>query len=202
MKKDDRDDFDLDSESERILFLTDVDESPVTTVIAHLFTLAKKDKKKSIYIVINTFGGSVYDMFALYDAMKYIQSLGTAVNTIGIGKIMSAGVLLLAAGSERKVGQNASIMYHWGKSEAAGDIFEMEVEIQETKRIEHLCNKLLSENSKMSIADIENLISKRTDVYLSASDAIHYGIADMILEIPPEKKPKPLKKKLPRKTKK
>lgn len=194
-----KDDFDLDSESERILFLTDIDETPITMVTSHLFTLAKKDKKKPIYIIINTFGGSVYDMFALYDAMKYIQSLGTPVNTIGIGKIMSAGVLLLAAGTNRKLGPNASIMYHWGKSEAVGDLFEIEIELAEIKRIEHLCNKLLSDNSSMTIEDIETLILERMDVYLSSEEAIKYGLADSLLGVPVKGSQK---KKLSKKKKK
>jgi ATP-dependent Clp protease protease subunit len=197
-----KDDFDLGSESERILFLTDVDESPIATVTSHLFTLAKKNKKEPIYIVINTFGGSVYDMFALYDAIKYIQSLGTPVNTIGIGKVMSAGVLLLAAGTTRMVGPNASIMYHWGKSEASGDIFDMEVELAEVKRLENLCNNLISQNSKMSIEDVEQMLSRRTDVYMSADEAVHYGLADILLssvKITKKKSKKTTKKKAKKK---
>ena len=182
MKKPYDDDF--EGEAERILFLTDVDETPVISVMGHLFTLSKKDKTKPIYIVINTFGGSVYDMFALYDAIKFVQSLGVEVNTIGIGKIMSAGVLLLASGTHRKIGKNASIMYHWGFSEASGNIFQMEVELAEAKRLEYLCNDLLCHNTKMDTKQIEELLLAKTDVYVPASKAIELGIADGFLETP------------------
>ncbi len=90
-------------------------------------------------------------MFALYDAMKYVQSFKIPVDTVGVGKIMSAGVLLLAAGTCRKVGKNASIMYHLTANSVDGNIFDIECELAETKRLEALCNDLLAENSKMTV---------------------------------------------------
>jgi ATP-dependent Clp protease protease subunit len=177
MKKDETTNED---DSERIIFLTDVDEAPITAAMSQLFTLAAKDNgaKKPISIVINTFGGSVYDMFALYDAIKYVQSFKIPVNTIGIGKIMSAGVLLLAAGTTRKIGRNASVMYHLTAASADGNIFDIETDLAETKRMEKLCNELLAENSRMTVEYIDAMLKEKTDIYMTAERAIELGIAD------------------------
>lgn len=183
-----------EDDSERTIFLTDVDEIPITAAISHLFSLAAKGGNKPITIVLNTFGGSVYDMLALYDAIKYVQSLKIPVNTIGIGKIMSAGVLLLAAGTERRIGKNASVMYHLTVDSVDGNVFELEVEIAETKRIERLCNELLAANTRMDIKDIDNLLSNKIDVYMGSERAIELGIADKILSFSKKRKKRKIKK--------
>lgn len=169
-------------EDERIIILNDVEESTISTAIQSLFSLAQKDKKNPIYIIINTFGGLIYDMFALYDAIKYVQSLGIQVNTIGLGKIMSAGVVLLAAGSIRKIGKSATIMWHWGSDSIEGDIFELKNELSEVERQEELCNEILAKETKMSKQEILDLLSSRMDVYITSEKAIQYGIADGYLE--------------------
>ena len=82
--------------NERVILMTgEIDESPVGHVITHLFNLSRKNPKAPIYLVINTYGGSVDDMFALYDAMLFVKA---PIRTVGLGKIMSAGLFLLAAG--------------------------------------------------------------------------------------------------------
>jgi|GEM_PF-1582841 len=171
-----------DFEDDRIILLNEVDESPISTAIQSLFTLAQKDKKTPINLIINTFGGSIYDMFALYDAIKYVQSLGTPVNTIGLGKIMSAGVILLVAGNTRKVGKNSTIMWHLGTDSIEGDMFELRNELNEVERLDDLCNHILCQETNMSKKDIENLLSSRVDVYVTPEQAIEYGMADSYLE--------------------
>lgn len=175
VKKDDDDD-------DRIILLNEVDETPILTAIHSLFTLAQKDKKNPIYIVINTVGGSIYDMLALYDAIKYVQSLGITVNTVGLGKIMSAGVILLAAGNSRKIGKNATIMWHWGSDSVEGNIFEMKNEVNEFERLEHLCNDIFKEETKMTKEEMEELLNSKIDVYITPEKAIKLGIVDEYLE--------------------
>lgn len=185
MGQDDEDDGTVISfANERLIYLTGyVEESPIANVTAALFSLLRRDAKKPIKLIISTYGGSIYEMFGLYDAIKYVQSVGCPVHTIGLGKIMSAGVLLLACGSEghRQVGQHASIMYHMGKSEAEGDIFEMRNSMQELERLEKTANELLAANTNMTVEDISKMLKERHDVYLSAEEAVELGIADAIL---------------------
>jgi len=171
-----------DYDDDRIIILNEVDESPISNAIHQLFTLAQKDKKSPIHIIINTFGGVIYDMLALYDAIKYIQSLGIPVNTIGLGKIMSAGVILLAAGTSRKIGRNATIMWHVGHDEFGGDILEIENEILEFRRLEGLCNKILSEDTKISDDKMKEMLHPRVDVYITPKEAIQFGIVDGYLD--------------------
>lgn len=168
----------------RIIYLTGtIDENPVSNVIASLFSLLKKDSKKPINLVISTYGGSIYDMLGLYDAISYVKSVGCPVHTIGLAKIMSAGVLLLACGSHghRLVGEHTSIMYHLGKDEIHGDMFEISNGLKELERIDILVNKLLSKHTNMSIEQIDELLKERQDVYITAEEAIKMGIADKIL---------------------
>lgn len=173
--------------NERLIYLTGyVEENPIAQATAALFNLLRKDPRKPIKLVISTYGGSVYEMFGLYDAIKYVQSLGCEVHTVGLGKIMSAGVLLLACGTKGKrlIGENTSVMYHLGKSDAEGDIFEMRNSMKELERLEVLANELLSSNTSMSVNDIDEMLKERQDVYLTAERAIELGIADVILGKP------------------
>lgn len=170
--------------SERVIFLSgDIDEHPIANVTASLFSLLKKDHRKPIKLIISTYGGSIYEMFGLYDAIKYVQSIGCPVYTIALGKVMSAGVLLLACGNKgfRSIGENTSVMYHLGSDEMGGDLFELKNSIKEFERIEELAIKLLSENSNMSIEDINSMLKDRQDIFLTSDEVIKLGIADYIL---------------------
>lgn len=171
-----------DDDDARLILLNEIDESAILSAIQSLFLFSQKDKTSPINIVINTFGGGIYDMFALYDAIKYVQSLGVPVNTIGLGKIMSAGVLLLAAGTVRKIGKNSTIMWHWGTDAIEGDMFELKNELDELARLDKLCNTVLTDETKMFKKDVEKLLSGRMDIYITPEQAIEYGIVDSFLE--------------------
>lgn len=176
--------------NERILFLAGyVEEQSIAHTTAGLFMMLRRNPRKPIKLIINTYGGSVYEMFALYDAIKYVQSVGCPVHTVGLGKIMSAGVLLLSAGEKgnRMIGPNASIMYHMGHSSADGNVLDIKNEINEFERQEKLANRLLSENTNMSIQDITKMLKSKNDVYMTAGKAIELGIADAFLgSTPPD----------------
>jgi ATP-dependent Clp protease protease subunit len=192
-------DFDEEDEN-RIIVLNEIDESPISNAISTLLGFAKKNKKSPINIIINTFGGNIYDMFALYDTIKYVQSQGIPVHTIGLGKIMSAGVILLAVGNNRKIGRNATIMWHVGRDEVSGDIFEIKNDLNEFNRLESLCNKVLSSDTIISDEKMKEMLSPRIDVYITPAEAIKYGIVDGYLEAS-ESKYNSLSKKTDKKTK-
>lgn len=173
---------DFDDEENRIIILNDIDESAISNAIHLLFSFAQRDKKSPINIIINTFGGIIYDMLALYDAIKYVQSLGVVVNTVGLGKIMSAGVILLAAGNNRKIGRYATIMWHMGRDEFGGDILEIKNELDEFERLESVCNKILSEDTKISSDKMKEMLHPRIDVYITPEEAIQFGIVDEYLD--------------------
>jgi ATP-dependent Clp protease protease subunit len=112
-----------------------------------------------------------------------LKSHGTQVCTVGIGKIMSAGVLLLACGAKGKrlIGRSTTVMMHSASGGTVGNVFEMVNEVTEAKRINDLMVDLLVENTKMSKSYIEDMFNKKLDKYIDAEKAIELGIADKII---------------------
>jgi ATP-dependent Clp protease protease subunit len=168
-------------DEDRMIYLSgDVNEITITNVIAQLFSFAKKDSQRPIYIVISTYGGSVDEMFSLYDAIKFVSA---PVYTIGIGKIMSAGVLLLTSGKKTKrlIGKNARIMIHPIFGGSLGNVFEQQNELNEMKRMQKQLNECLANETGKSIEEIENLMKSRMDTYLTPEEAINFGIVDNLI---------------------
>ena len=131
---------------------------------------------------ISTYGGSASDMFAIYDVMQSIKK-DCDVCTIGLGKVMSAGVLLLAAGTKgkRKIGANCRVMLHGVIAGSSGSLISIENEMEETKIMQKMYIQAIAENTNMSEAHLRKLIKRNTNVYLSAKEAVELGIADEII---------------------
>jgi ATP-dependent Clp protease, protease subunit len=173
--------------SERIVYLAgEVNEMSIAHVTATLIALANQDKTSPIKLIVSTYGGSVDEMFSLYDVMKYVPC---PVHTIAIGKVMSAGVLLVAAGSKgnRLIGKSTRIMVHPISAGMEGTVFTMENEMAETRRMQQLMEELLLAETKMSKAQLQAIMKKGHDTYLTAKEAVKLGIVDAIFE-PREKK--------------
>jgi len=131
---------------------------------------------------VSTYGGSAVEMFALYDVMRQIRE-ECPIHTIGIGKVMSAGVLLLAAGTpgKRQVGVNCRIMIHGVVSGQHGYLADIENEFEEAKFTQDLYIKALAGETNMTVKYIKKLLQRKTNVYLSAKEAVELGIADIII---------------------
>ena len=131
---------------------------------------------------ISTWGGSVVDMFAVYDVMKMIQH-ECDIRTFGFGKVMSAGVVLLAAGTkgQRFVGSNCRLMIHGVSSGQQGNLDELKNELEEAKWAQKQYIKALAKDSKMSQKQIRELFSQNKNIYFNAEQAIEYGIADYVI---------------------
>ena len=158
-----------------------VNQASIAAVIKNLFELEFKNPETPIHLVIDTYGGSVHSMFSLYNAM---QAISSPVYTIGLGKIMSAGVLLLAAGEKghRKIGQHATVMIHPVSSINYGNIFEMEHDIEETRRLQDLLVESLSDETNLSTKRLEKIMEKEKDQFFEADEVVKMGIADIIIE--------------------
>ena len=135
-----------------------------------------------IKFYISTFGGSAADMFAVYDAMRMAKDK-CDIHTYGMGKVMSAGVLLLAAGTkgERRIGANCRVMLHSVISGQHGSIHDLENEVQEVKFTQKLWTKALLKETNMSEAYLRRLMRKKVNVYFDAEKAVELGIADIII---------------------
>ena len=134
-----------------------------------------------IDFIISTHGGLAADMFSVYDTMRELREM-TPIHTKGIGKVMSAGVLLLAAGTKgkRKIGRFCRVMIHGVMAGQHGYLADVENEFKETRAIQRMYVKALSEETNMSEAYVRKLMNKKTNVYLDAEEAVKLGIADII----------------------
>ena len=152
---------------------------------ASSYTLGDQDSVDDpppIQMKISTCGGSALEMFGIYDVMRGIRDL-VNIETHGIGKVMSAGVLLLAAGTKgkRKIGRNCRVMIHGMMGGYHGNITNMENEIQEVKWIQERYVESLVEESFLTEKKIKSMLNRQVDIYLSAEQAVKYGIADIVI---------------------
>ena len=120
-------------------------------------------------------------MFSVYDTMREIREKSPII-TKGIGKVMSAGVLLLAAGTkgERRIGKYCRVMLHGVTAGQHGYLADVENEFKETKSIQRMYIQALVNETNMSEPYVKKLMNKKTNVYLNAEEAVKLGIADII----------------------
>tara|TARA_Y100001937_G_scaffold100003_1_gene136735 strand:- start:6820 stop:7509 length:690 start_codon:yes stop_codon:yes gene_type:complete len=138
---------------------------------------------RSIAMMISTHGGVASDMFSILDVMDMVKKRTCDIETFGVGKVMSAGVPILAAGTKgkRKVGRNCRIMLHNVMAGTGGTIFSMENELEEIKWVQERYIETLASYTKLTPSKIKKLLKTQKDVYISAEEAIKMGIADEII---------------------
>lgn len=137
------------------------------------------DLTKPISVYVDTFGGSVNSALLMYDAIK---ACAAPVVTIGIGKVMSAGALLLAAGEpgNRFITENTRVMLHQISGGAFGPISDMEASLSETRNLQEVFYSLLSKDTGVSLSKLMKDIGQH-DFYMSATEAVAYGLADKLV---------------------
>jgi len=138
---------------------------------------------RSIAMMISTHGGVASDMFSILDIMDMVKKRTCDIETFGVGKVMSAGVPILAAGTKgkRKVGRNCRIMLHNVMAGTGGTIFSMENELEEIRWVQERYIETLANYTKLTPSKIKKLLKTQKDVYISAEEAIKMGIADEII---------------------
>tara|TARA_R110000824_G_scaffold160957_1_gene335940 strand:- start:6221 stop:6874 length:654 start_codon:yes stop_codon:yes gene_type:complete len=168
---------------------TDVVEEKVAELVQALLYLNELDKlqedeskKKPIEFYISTLGGSADDMFALYDVMRVVKKT-SGIHTIGVGKVMSAGVLLLAAGTkgERQIGKNCRVMIHSVIAGSHGTLPNLANEMEAIQKLQEDYIAALVDETNMTKDQIKNMLERKVNVYLSAEEAVKLGIADIII---------------------
>lgn len=165
-------------EQPRMIFFTgEVSEDSIMSIIAQLTVLASKDPIEPIVLIISTYGGSVHEMFGLYDVLKWLPC---PVHTVGLGKIMSAGVLLMASGEKgcRLIGEHSRVMIHPMMGGSFGNVFEMENALKEMADMQKIMEECLARESGKSVKEIKDTMELRKDTYLTAQEAIDFGLAD------------------------
>ena len=135
-----------------------------------------------IKFLISSEGGFLNEMFSVYDVMRDVRS-DCEIHTYGLGKIMSAAVLLMAAGTKkkRKVGKNCRFMLHSVSNGNFGAFHDLENQMEETKKMQDRYVAALCSESKMSEKKLRSIFSKKIDYFFDAQEAVKLGIADIIV---------------------
>ena len=135
-----------------------------------------------IKLYISTQGGNADDMFAIYDVIELVKRT-VPIQTIGLGKVMSAGVLLLAAGTKgkRKIARHARVMIHNVITGHSGGLFHVANELGEAENIQQMYINAIAENSNLTVKQLRRMVKTGQNIYLSAEEAIKYGIADELM---------------------
>ncbi len=179
----------------------DLDEEKASEIMYGMLALHKTGKKERLvepdnpdcvetetYIepfefILSTHGGSASDMFGIYDLMRKMKSEGVEIQTFGLGKVMSAGVLLLASGTKgkRRIGANCRVMVHSVIGGSSGAIHNLENEMDEIRWIQEQYINRMVEETAMTKKYLMNLLKKKVNVYISAQEAVDLGIADEVV---------------------
>ena len=160
----------------RTVFLTgEIDEVKTQDYREALLELYTNDPTQEITVFIDTYGGSTYAMFAMHDMMKMISC---PIHTVGIGKVMSAGALLLAAGEARSLAPNAMVMLHQISTDIQGKLGTAKLECAHVELLQKRMYELYSLYTGKTTEEVAQDLLE--DKYMTASEAIAYGLADSI----------------------
>lgn len=163
---------------ERIIFITgEINDAVANTVVAELLYLEAKDSTKDIDIYINSPGGSVTSGLAIYDTMNFIKC---DVSTICIGMAASMAAFLLSSGKKGKryALPSSEIMIHQPLGGAQGQASDIKIQAEHILALKKKLNSVLAANTGKSIEQIEKDTDR--DNYLTAEDALGYGLIDKI----------------------
>ena len=158
-----------------------VEEEKAGELCYHLITMSEPNTAiiegeepeplEDITFYVSTYGGSADDMFSIYDVMNFAKTR------------CDAGVLLLAAGTKgkRKIGKNCRVMIHAVSAGNVGTVHNLVNELGEIQNLQEAYIDAIVENSNFTKRTLKKLMDRKVNVYLSAEEAIEYGIADILI---------------------
>ena len=164
---------------ERIIFLTgQVEDNMANLILAQMLFLESENPEKDIYLYINSPGGSVTAGMAIYDTMNFIKP---DVSTICVGQAASMGAFLLSGGAKGKrfCLPNSRVMIHQPLGGFQGQASDIQIHAQEILTIKQKLNNLLAEHTGQPLEVIERDTDR--DNFMSADQAVEYGIVDAVL---------------------
>jgi len=173
----------------------DVNEERAADIVSALLLLGDKKRVnkakerlpegedlEDIKFYISTYGGSADDMMAIYDMMR-LTKLNRDIETIGMGKIMSAGTLILASGTQgkRKIMKNCRVMLHAVSAGSMGTIHNLQNEMEEVQNIQDAYIRTLCAETLLTKRQLKKMLDQKVNVYLTAEEAVEYGLADEVI---------------------
>lgn len=168
---------------ENIIFLgTPIDDYVANAVIAQMFYLEYKNADRDINVYINSPGGEITALFAIYDTMKYVKN---DIQTFCYGQAASAAAVILAGGTKGKryALPHARILIHQPHGGAAGQATDIEIQAKEILRIRKRMNDLYVKFTGRSLDEIEKAMDR--DTFLEAEEAMKFGLVDKVFESRP-----------------
>lgn len=165
---------------DRIIFLgSPINDAVANTVIAQLLFLDSEDKDKDIKIYINSPGGSVSAGLAIYDTMQYVKP---DVTTICVGMAASMAAVILAGGAKGKrlALPNSEVMIHQVMGGMEGQAADIKIHAEHILKVKDKLDKILVKHTKKTLSQIEKDTDR--DNYMSAAEAIEYGIIDKMVK--------------------
>jgi ATP-dependent Clp protease, protease subunit len=170
---------------ERIVFLgTAIDDQVANVVVAQLLYLNKEDPEREIQMYINSPGGVIYAGLAIYDTMQLITN---PVSTVAVGVTASFGTVLLTAGTKgrRFALPNATIHMHQPLGGAQGQATDIEIQAKQILQLKARLNGIMAKHTGQTLEVIEHDTDR--DFYMSAQQAVDYGLVDQVLAAPEKK---------------
>ncbi|NNM79014.1 MAG: ATP-dependent Clp endopeptidase proteolytic subunit ClpP [Gallionella sp.] len=165
---------------ERVVFLVgEVNDHTANLIVAQMLFLESESPDKDIHFYINSPGGSVTAGMAIYDTMQFIKP---HVSTLCIGQAASMGAFLLTAGEKGKrfCLPNSRVMIHQPLGGFRGQASDIEIHAREILYLKQKLNQMLAHHTGQSVETIERDTDR--DNFLSAADAVKYGLVDQVLE--------------------
>ncbi len=165
---------------DRIVFLgTPIQDDVANLVIAQLLFLEAEDPEKDVHLYINSPGGDVNAGLGIYDAMQYVAP---RIQTICMGQAASMGAILLAAGAPglRSALPHSRLMIHQPLAGVSGQASDIQIHAEEILKIREKLNEILAHHTGREVAEVET--NTERDRFMSAEEALDYGIIDRIME--------------------
>lgn len=161
-----------------IFFVGPVNDHSANLVVAQLLFLESENPDKDISLYLNSPGGSVYAGMAIYDTMQFVKP---DVSTLCTGIAASMGAFLLAAGTKGKryTLPNSRIMIHQPSGGTQGQASDIQIQAREILRLRERLNEILAKNTGQSVERIAE--DTERDNFMSAEDAVSYGLVDKVL---------------------
>jgi len=168
---------------ERIIFLgTPIDDTIANLVCAQMLFLESEDPDKDINLYINSPGGDITGLLAIYDTMKYIKP---AVSTFCFGQAASAAAVLLGAGAKGKrfALPHARVLLHQPWGGVGGQASDIEIQAREILRMKDMLNQMLANDTGQSVERITKDTDR--DFIIGAEEAVEYGLIDEVISARP-----------------
>ncbi len=174
---------------ERVFMLGDqVTQVTVSTIIKSIWEINLEDTEKEsmiigyerapIHLILNTYGGSVYDGLGLIGAMEASE---TPIHVTVLGSAMSMGLFILCAGHHRRMHAYSTLMYHQISTISMDKLEGIKKDLVECDRLEKMCESILMKRTKLTLKELDEHKRAKGEWYIDAGTAAKYGIVDEII---------------------